>query len=58
MVALLNKIDKEITSQKKRGITFIRKEILDTDMSLYCKHEWKYRLRFGKIRAHKTHDSM
>lgn len=34
MVALLNEIDKEITSQKKRGITFITKEILNTGMSL------------------------
>lgn len=39
MVALLNKIGKEITSQKKIGSTFITKEILQTEMNLEYKHE-------------------
>lgn len=58
MVALLNKIGKEITSQKKIGSTFITKEILQTEMNLEYKHEWKYKHRFGKIRVHKKRESI
>lgn len=51
MVALLNKISKEITTHKKIGSIFTTKEILQEETDLEYKHEWKYRHRFGKIRV-------
>lgn len=48
MVVLLNKICKEIKSQKKIGSTFTTEEIVQREMDLEYKHEWKYKHRFGK----------
>lgn len=58
MVVLLNKIGEEISNQKKIGSIFITKEILQADMDLDYKHEWKYRHRFGKKRVHRKDEHM